>query len=198
MEAAFPLSDLYLAATTQFSYVTALNRRNDVPRMTSKSLAHLFADLGVTQSRSRPHVSTTIPTSSRISKPSSTARPSPTISQTSNRHAISAADSSSGLDGTTSSIGTTTSHCSRPRTSSRTCRRASQGATRRTSHAWRACRTIRKGRSRAAWRSRPSFSLTDRCSLKLPKDRWSQTIDTFRSLGYLSPNNYERRAPAAA
>ena len=48
--------------------------------MTSKTVAQLLEDLGVTRTHSRPHVSDDNPTSKPTSRPSSTARPGPVTS----------------------------------------------------------------------------------------------------------------------
>lgn len=66
------------------------------PSMASKQVAQLLADLGVTKSHSRPHISNDNPTARASSRPSSTAPPSPTDSVRSRTPAPSASSSSAG------------------------------------------------------------------------------------------------------
>ena len=76
--------------------------------MTSKPVAMLLADLGVTRSHARPHVPDDNPYSESQFKTSSTIRPSPSGSARSRRHERSASGSSAG---TTSSTATAGSRC---------------------------------------------------------------------------------------
>ena len=69
--------------------------------MIAKPVAHLLADLGVTKSHSRPHVSMTTRTQNRNSGPSSTDRTSPTASAASRTPAPTVLDSSVGTTTTT-------------------------------------------------------------------------------------------------
>ncbi len=88
--------------------------------MIAKPLAHLLADLGVTKSHSRPHVSqTTTPTRRATSGPSSTGRTSPRVSGPSKMPMPTAAGSSVGI---TTIIGTPASD-STPRLTSTTAER---------------------------------------------------------------------------
>jgi putative transposase len=82
--------------------------------MTSKPVALLLADLGVTRSHSRPHVSNTTRIPRASSRPSSIIRPSPTGSGRSRTPGRSASSSSAG---TTSSTATAGSRCWPPPTS---------------------------------------------------------------------------------
>jgi transposase InsO family protein len=84
------------------------------PSMTSKKIAHLYADLGVTQSDSRPNVSNDNPFSEAHFRRSSTGPIFPTASAPPNTAARTAALSSTG---TTASIATAASACSRRTTS---------------------------------------------------------------------------------
>jgi putative transposase len=76
--------------------------------MTSKPVAMLLADLGVTRSHARPHVPDDNPTARASSRPSSTIRPSPSGSAASRTRERSAGGSSAG---TTASTATAGSRC---------------------------------------------------------------------------------------
>jgi putative transposase len=76
--------------------------------MASKPVALLLADLGVTKSHSRPHVSNDNPTRRRSSRRSSTARTSQIASARSRRHRPSAACSSAGTTTSTAILGSAT------------------------------------------------------------------------------------------
>ena len=82
--------------------------------MTSKSVAFLLADLGVTRSHSRPHVSNDNPTPKHTSRPSNTGRCSRRTSPTSSKPEHSAPSSSST---TTTTTATQASRCTHPPTS---------------------------------------------------------------------------------